>query len=69
MLKRPQFGLDGREIDEKAAAFEAYCRKGAQGLEDFEKKALTVSNDTTGGYLAPPAVSYTHLTLPTICSV
>ena len=35
-------------------AFDAYCRKGIDALSDAEKKALTVSNDNTGGYLAPP---------------
>tara|TARA_B100001057_G_scaffold467214_1_gene525143 strand:- start:140 stop:1357 length:1218 start_codon:yes stop_codon:yes gene_type:complete len=67
MLKRPQFGFDNKEIDEKTAAFDAYCRKGSQGLEDFEKKALTVSNDTTGGYLAPP--EYVRELLKTVTEI
>ena len=36
------------------SAFDQYCRKGIEGLEPDEKKALTVSNDSTGGFLAPP---------------
>ncbi len=67
MLKRPQFGFDSKEIDEKTQAFESYCRKGVQGLEDFEKKALTVSNDTTGGYLAPP--EYVRELLKTVTEI
>ena len=35
-------------------AFDVYCRKGIDALFPDEKKALTVSNDSTGGYLAPP---------------
>jgi len=35
-------------------AFDTYCRKGLEGLAPEERKALTVSNDSTGGYLAPP---------------
>mgnify|MGYP003110110400 FL=1 len=54
VLKRPSSGFDTKQVDDHTQAFEAYCRKGIDGLSDVEKKALTVSNDTTGGYLAPP---------------
>lgn len=54
VLKRPSSGFDTKQVDDHTQAFEAYCRKGLDGLSDVEKKALTVSNDTTGGYLAPP---------------
>lgn len=54
LLKRPENGLSVDEIDTKAVIFEKYLRKGQDSLEPDEKKALTVSNDTTGGYLAPP---------------
>lgn len=54
MLKRPEMGLSTQSIDEKAQIFEKYLRKGKESLDELELKALTVSNDTTGGYLAPP---------------
>ena len=54
ILKRPELGLVGSDIDQKANAFEKYLRKGKESLDELELKALTVSNDTTGGYLAPP---------------
>tara|TARA_R100000655_G_scaffold77938_1_gene117281 strand:- start:14612 stop:15832 length:1221 start_codon:yes stop_codon:yes gene_type:complete len=54
MLKRPNSGIEAKQLDETLNAFDAYCRKGFDALNDAEKKALTVSNDTTGGYLAPP---------------
>jgi HK97 family phage major capsid protein len=54
MLKRPEMGLSTQDIDEKAVVFEKYLRKGKESLDEMELKVLTVSNDTTGGYLAPP---------------
>ena len=54
VLKRPDSGFDSKSIDESLHVFDAYCRKGFDALSDAEKKALTVSNDSTGGYLAPP---------------
>ena len=54
VLTRPESGFDSKSVDTTCKAFELYCRKGIEKLSDAEKKALTVSNDTTGGYLAPP---------------
>ena len=54
VLKRPNSGFEAKQIDPYVQAFDLYCRKGAGALNDMEKKALTVSNDSTGGYLAPP---------------
>lgn len=54
MLRRPASGFSAKQVDEATKAFEAYCRKGKEGLAPDEIKALTVSNDSTGGYLAPP---------------
>tara|TARA_Y100000004_G_scaffold90083_1_gene101025 strand:- start:1134 stop:2369 length:1236 start_codon:yes stop_codon:yes gene_type:complete len=54
MMKRPNSGFSTPEIDEKALAYDKYLRKGKESLDEMEKKVLTVSNDTGGGYLAPP---------------
>ena len=54
VVKRPNSGFESKQVDEYMEAFDRYCRKGLEGLSDTEKKALTVSNDSTGGYLAPP---------------
>lgn len=54
MLKRPQAGMESQEIDLAMKAFDQALRKGEKGLEPDELKALTVGNDTTVGFLAPP---------------
>ena len=54
VLSRPNSGFESKQVDELTKAFDLYCRKGAEALTPDEKKALTVSNDSTGGYLAPP---------------
>jgi len=54
VLKRPGSGFSAEQVDATVKAFDAYCRKGIENLDPDEKKALTVSNDSTGGYLAPP---------------
>ena len=38
-------------------AFRTYIRQGVEALEPAERKALTVSDDPRGGYLAPAATS------------
>ena len=53
-LRRPSSGFSTKQVDEAHAAWDKYCRKGHDALEPDEKKALTVSNDTSGGFLAPP---------------
>ncbi len=67
VLARPNSGYDAKSADELCVAFESYCRKGFDSLSDMEKKALTVSNDTTGGYLAPP--EYVRELLKTVTEI
>ena len=54
VMRRPNGGFTDKQIDAGVKAVDSYCRKGMEGITPDEKKALTVSNDTTGGYLAPP---------------
>lgn len=54
VVTRPNSGFESKQVDATLKAFDQYCRKGLEGLEPDEKKALTVSNDSTGGFLAPP---------------
>ncbi len=54
VVRRPNSGFEAKQVDDYMDAFDKYCRKGVEGLDAMEKKALTVSNDSTGGYLAPP---------------
>ena len=54
VLSRPGSGFDSKSVDQNLKVFDSYCRKGFDALTPDEKKALTVSNDSTGGYLAPP---------------
>ena len=67
MVTRPDSGFESKQVDEYLNAFDKYCRKGLEGLVDVEKKALTVSNDSTGGYLAPP--EYVRELLKTITEI
>ena len=67
VLKRPVSGMDTKQIDEYTSAFGTYLRKGATGLNPDEVKALTVSNDSTGGYLAPP--EYVRELLKTVTEI
>lgn len=66
-LKRPASGMNTKQIDEVMGAWGVYLRKGKQGLSADEVKALTVSNDTTGGYLAPP--EYVRELLKTVTEI
>ena len=67
VLKRPGSGYDTKAVDSRLEAFDLYCRKGINHLTDVEKKALTVSNDSTGGYLAPP--EYVNELLKTVTEI
>ena len=67
VLTRPDSGYDAKSVDSTVQAFENYCRKGLEHLNDIERKALTVSNDSTGGYLAPP--EYVRELLKTVTEI
>lgn len=67
MVTRPDSGFESKQVDDYLNAFDRYCRKGLEGLQPDEKKALTVSNDSTGGYLAPP--EYVRELLKTITEI
>lgn len=57
-LRKPPFQMPGDGTKEKATfhsqAFEKLLRKGAGALTPDERKVMTVTDNTTGGYLAPP---------------
>ena len=53
-LKRPSVGIETQQQDELLKTYDKYLRKGKESLDEMETKVLTVSNDTGGGYLAPP---------------
>jgi len=67
VVTRPNSGFESKQVDEYLNAFDTYCRKGLEGLDVAEKKALTVSNDSTGGYLAPP--EYVRELLKTVTEI
>ncbi|WP_341991860.1 phage major capsid protein [Azorhizobium sp. AG788] len=57
-FNRPTGGAPGAgEATEERKAFGTYLRRGDKGMMETELKALTVSSDTQGGYLAPPELS------------
>jgi HK97 family phage major capsid protein len=53
MLKRPGTGPETKQIDFAMKSFEKWLRKGKENMAPDEVKALSVSNDTSGGFLAP----------------
>lgn len=53
MLKRPGAGVESKQIDYSMKSFEKWIRKGKENMEPEEIKSLSVSNDTSGGFLAP----------------
>ena len=67
MLKRPEANLTADDIDTKMQVFDKWVRKGEHELDDMEKKALTVSDDTQAGYLAPP--EYVNELIKTITEI
>jgi HK97 family phage major capsid protein len=67
VITRPNSGFEAKQVDEFKQAFDSYCRKGADKLSPEEVKALTVSNDSTGGYLAPP--EYVRELLKTVTEI
>ena len=54
-LNRPQADNDNLQDDAEKKAFLGYIRKGAERISADELKAMTVSVDAAGGYLAPTA--------------
>ena len=67
VLSRPNTGMDTKSVDATVKAFDTFIRKGKENLSDVERKALTVSNDTSGGYLAPP--EYVRELLKTVTEI
>ena len=53
MLRRPASGLEVKEIDASIKAWDTFMRKGKEGMNEMELKALTVGTDATAGNLAP----------------
>ena len=53
MLKRPNSGFEAKEIDLKVKTWDKWMRKGNEGLDVDEVKALTVGTAATAGNLAP----------------
>jgi len=54
LLKRPEAGVEAKQVDMSIKAFDKWLRKGKENMEVDEVKALTVSDDTQAGFLAPP---------------
>lgn len=53
MLRRPASGLETAQIDASIKAWDTFMRKGKEGMDEMELKALTVGTDATAGNLAP----------------
>jgi HK97 family phage major capsid protein len=53
MLKRPATGLEAKQVDASIKAWDTFMRKGKDGMDEMELKALTVGTDATAGNLAP----------------
>lgn len=53
MLKRPANAMEAKTIDNAMGAWDTFMRKGKEGMDEMELKALTVGTDATAGNLAP----------------
>jgi HK97 family phage major capsid protein len=53
-MKRPESGFSTKRIDQNLEIFGKWLRKGKEGMDKEEVKALTVGDDTQAGFLAPP---------------
>lgn len=53
MLKRPANMMDTQEIDVSVKAWDSFMRKGIEGMDEHEQKALVVGTAATAGNLAP----------------
>ena len=54
MVKRPTATKEDTDEKIESKSFTKWLRKGKEGLEPDEVKALSVSDDTSAGFLAPP---------------
>ena len=54
IVSRPEFGKGSPVESMQTKVFDKWLRKGKDSLSPEEVKVLTVSNDNTAGYLAPP---------------
>jgi HK97 family phage major capsid protein len=54
IVSRPEFGKGSPVESIQTKVFDKWLRKGKDSLSPEEVKVLTVSNDNTAGYLAPP---------------
>ncbi len=54
LLKRPEAGFQTEQVDTATKSFDKWLRKGKENMDVDEIKALTVSDDTSAGFLAPP---------------
>jgi len=54
IISRPGFANDSKLESKHVQIFDKWLRKGKENLTPDEVKVLTVGNDTTAGYLAPP---------------
>lgn len=53
MLRRPANAMEAKEVDISLKAWDSFMRKGEQGMDEMELKALTVGTAATAGNLAP----------------
>ena len=53
VMARPGFGGIKEPGDDRKAAFFEWCRAGGDGMTPERKAVLTISDDVSGGYLAP----------------
>lgn len=67
LLKRPQVGAESEQIDMHMKSFDKWLRKGKENMDENEVKALTVSDDTAAGFLAPP--EYVNELIKTITEI
>ena len=67
MVKRPNVGATTEEIDMSIKSFNKFLRKGKEKMEPDEIKALSISDNTQGGFLAP--IEYVNELIKTVTEI
>lgn len=67
MMQRPTVGKSTEEDDLHKKAFNTFLRKGKEQMDEMEVKALSVSDGTQGGFLAP--IEYVNELIKTVTEV
>jgi len=67
LLKRPNVGNSKEQKSEQIEAFDKFLRKGKEQMDEMEVKALSIADQSQGGFLAP--IEYVNELIKTVTEV